>query len=94
MECDVFYGNHPPYEGDGDRCARNEIAAGTAVQFSILGASTTFCGEKMDLEKLKDTLADFWPAQEPGISLYRAGKSSAGALGPPLFSRLLSLLSV
>lgn len=44
MECDVFYSNHPPYEGPGDRCSRNEIAAGTAAQFSILGMSTTFCG--------------------------------------------------
>ncbi|KAL1845538.1 hypothetical protein VTK73DRAFT_494 [Phialemonium thermophilum] len=44
MECDVFYETHPPYEGVGDRCSRNEIAAGTATQFSILGMSTTFCG--------------------------------------------------
>ncbi|KAJ4286582.1 hypothetical protein N0V88_008005 [Collariella sp. IMI 366227] len=44
MECDVFYETHPPYDGPGDRCSRNEIAAGTATQFSILGMSTTFCG--------------------------------------------------
>ncbi|EFY85356.1 hypothetical protein MAC_08605 [Metarhizium acridum CQMa 102] len=44
MECDVFYDTHPPYQGTGDRCSRNEIAAGTATQFSILGMSTTFCG--------------------------------------------------
>ncbi|OAQ60572.1 major facilitator superfamily transporter [Pochonia chlamydosporia 170] len=44
MECDVFYDTHPPFEGPGDRCSRNEIAAGTATQFSILGMSTTFCG--------------------------------------------------
>ncbi|KAK4097308.1 MFS general substrate transporter [Parathielavia hyrcaniae] len=44
MECDVFYSNHPPYEGWGDRCSRNEIAAGTATQYSILGMGTTFCG--------------------------------------------------
>ncbi|EAQ84293.1 hypothetical protein CHGG_10697 [Chaetomium globosum CBS 148.51] len=44
MECEVFYKHHPPYEGSGDRCSRNEIAAGTATQFSILGMSTTFCG--------------------------------------------------
>ncbi|KAL2160689.1 hypothetical protein VTH06DRAFT_885 [Thermothelomyces fergusii] len=44
MECDVFYENHPPYEGTGDRCSRNEIAAGTATQYSILGMTTTFCG--------------------------------------------------
>lgn len=44
MECDVFYGSHPPYTGPGDRCSRNEIAAGTAMQFSILGISTTFFG--------------------------------------------------
>lgn len=44
MECDVYYETHPPYTGPGDRCAINEIAAGTAKQFSILGMSTTFCG--------------------------------------------------
>ncbi|KAK8079372.1 hypothetical protein PG997_007190 [Apiospora hydei] len=44
MECDVFYSKHPPFDGPGDRCSRNEIAAGTATQFSILGMSTTFCG--------------------------------------------------
>ncbi len=47
MECDVFYSNHPPYAGDGDRCSRNEIAAGTATQFAILGISTTFCGRSL-----------------------------------------------
>ncbi|KAF5690417.1 major facilitator superfamily transporter [Fusarium circinatum] len=35
---------HPPYDGPGDRCSRDEIAAGTATQYSILGMSTTFCG--------------------------------------------------
>ncbi|KAJ3494788.1 hypothetical protein NLG97_g3842 [Lecanicillium saksenae] len=44
MTCDAFYDEHPPYTGDGDRCARNEIAAGTATQFSILGITTTLCG--------------------------------------------------
>ncbi len=44
MVCDVFYNHNPPFEGDGDRCSRNEIAAGTAAQFTILGVSTTFCG--------------------------------------------------
>jgi len=44
MECDVYYETHPPYTGPGDRCSRNEIAAGTATQFSLLGISTTFCG--------------------------------------------------
>ncbi|KAK4150226.1 hypothetical protein C8A00DRAFT_37176 [Chaetomidium leptoderma] len=44
MQCDVFYSDHPPYEGSGDRCSGNEIAAGTATQFSILGMSTTFFG--------------------------------------------------
>lgn len=44
MECDVYYSNHPPFTGTGDRCSLNEIAAGTATQFSILGMSTTFCG--------------------------------------------------
>lgn len=44
MECDVFYETHPPFTGPGDRCSINEIAAGTARQYSILGMSTTFCG--------------------------------------------------
>ena len=44
MECEVFYGKSPPYKGTGDRCSRNEIAAGTAIQYSILCISTTFCG--------------------------------------------------
>jgi hypothetical protein len=45
MECDVFYSKNPPYEGEGDRCARNEIAAGVAIQFSILGIGTVFFGK-------------------------------------------------
>ena len=44
MECDVFYSNHPPFEGSGDRCSRNEIAAGTATQFSLLAMTTSICG--------------------------------------------------
>ncbi|KAF5560220.1 major facilitator superfamily transporter [Fusarium napiforme] len=44
MTCDSFYESHPPYDGPGDRCSRDEIAAGTATQYSILGMSTTFCG--------------------------------------------------
>ncbi|KAL7809367.1 hypothetical protein V8C44DRAFT_350543 [Trichoderma aethiopicum] len=44
MVCDEFYDHHPPYEGPGQRCSRDEIAAGTAAQFSILGMSTTLCG--------------------------------------------------
>ncbi|KAI7774809.1 hypothetical protein LA080_007779 [Diaporthe eres] len=44
MECDVYYETHPPHTGPGDRCSIDEIAAGTATQFSILGMSTTFCG--------------------------------------------------
>jgi hypothetical protein len=44
MECDVYYDRHPPYQGHGERCSRDEITAGTATQFSILGMSTTLCG--------------------------------------------------
>ncbi|KAH7129962.1 major facilitator superfamily domain-containing protein [Dactylonectria estremocensis] len=44
MECDAFYDTHPPYTGSGDKCSRDEITAGTATQFSILGMSTTLCG--------------------------------------------------
>ncbi|KAL5596980.1 uncharacterized protein BROUX77_006928 [Berkeleyomyces rouxiae] len=44
IECDVYYESHPPYVGHGDRCSINEVAAGTARQYSILGMSTTVCG--------------------------------------------------
>ncbi|KAL7920711.1 major facilitator superfamily domain-containing protein [Trichoderma austrokoningii] len=44
MVCDEYYDRHPPFEGPGQRCSRDEIAAGTAAQFSILGMSTTLCG--------------------------------------------------
>ncbi|KAH6880391.1 hypothetical protein B0T10DRAFT_609499 [Thelonectria olida] len=44
MVCDSFYDSHPPFDGPGDRCSRDEIAAGTAMQYSILGMSTTLCG--------------------------------------------------
>ena len=45
MTCDVYYDHHPPYDGPGDRCSRDEITAGTATQFSLLGMSTTLFGE-------------------------------------------------
>lgn len=44
MVCDDYYSKHPPFDGIGDRCGLNQIAAGTAAQFSILGMSTTLCG--------------------------------------------------
>ncbi|KYK57002.1 hypothetical protein DCS_04009 [Drechmeria coniospora] len=44
MECDIYYDSHPPYDGVGDRCSRDEITAGSARQFSLLGMSTTLCG--------------------------------------------------
>jgi len=57
MVCDAFYANpsHSPFSftssftshegsGGGDRCNRNEIAAGTATNFSILGMTTSLCG--------------------------------------------------
>jgi hypothetical protein len=44
MECSIFYTHHPPSSGPGDPCSRNEIAAATAREYSILGMSTTFCG--------------------------------------------------
>lgn len=48
MECDTFYDSHPPYLGSGDRCSRDEITAGTATQFSILGMSTSLCGMSLN----------------------------------------------
>lgn len=50
MQCDVFYETHPPYTEHGERCIRDEIAAGTATQFSILGMSTTLCGKFTKLQ--------------------------------------------
>ena len=44
MECDSYYDTHPPYTGPGDKCQVDAVAAGTAVQYSILGMSTTICG--------------------------------------------------
>ncbi|KAK3396899.1 major facilitator superfamily domain-containing protein [Sordaria brevicollis] len=47
MECDDFYSHHPspPHLPPGaDKCSRNEIAAGTATDFSFLAMSTTICG--------------------------------------------------
>ncbi|RWA07362.1 hypothetical protein EKO27_g7746 [Xylaria grammica] len=45
MECDIFYTHHPPFAGPPDeRCQRREIDAGTALQFSVLGMSTSLSG--------------------------------------------------
>lgn len=44
MVCDVYYDKHPPFDGVGDRCSLNEIAAVTARQFSFLAMSTSVCG--------------------------------------------------
>lgn len=45
MDCQDYYDTHPPYEGPADqRCAVNEIAANTAMDFAILAATTIFCG--------------------------------------------------
>ncbi|KAI0465870.1 hypothetical protein F4859DRAFT_507772 [Xylaria cf. heliscus] len=44
MACDEFYKHAPPYEGDGDRCARNEVDASAASQIAIMGGATVLCG--------------------------------------------------
>ncbi|KAI1111716.1 major facilitator superfamily transporter [Nemania sp. NC0429] len=44
MVCEEFYKHAPPYEGTGDRCARNEIDAGAATQIAIMGSATILCG--------------------------------------------------
>ncbi|KAI0439334.1 major facilitator superfamily transporter [Xylaria telfairii] len=45
MECDIFYTHNPPFQGPADeRCQRHEIDAGTALQFSVLGMSTSLSG--------------------------------------------------
>ncbi|TGJ79419.1 hypothetical protein E0Z10_g9345 [Xylaria hypoxylon] len=42
MECDIFYLHNPLFAGPADEmCHRREIDAGTALQFSILGMSTS-----------------------------------------------------
>ena len=44
IECDLHYETQPPFEGPGDRCSVEAVAAATSVQFSILGMATTFFG--------------------------------------------------
>jgi hypothetical protein len=45
MECDIFYTHNPPFAGPpSQRCQRHEIDAGTALQFSVLGMSTSLSG--------------------------------------------------
>lgn len=44
MACEEFYKHAPPYEGSGDRCARNEINAAAAQQVAIMGCATVLCG--------------------------------------------------
>ncbi|KAI3316590.1 major facilitator superfamily transporter [Xylariaceae sp. AK1471] len=45
MECQVFYTHNPPFQGaPSQRCFRPEIDAGTALQFSVLGMSTSLSG--------------------------------------------------
>ncbi|KAI0973893.1 major facilitator superfamily transporter [Xylaria arbuscula] len=45
MECDIFYEHNLPFSGPADqRCYRHEIDAGTALQFSILGMTTSLSG--------------------------------------------------
>ncbi|KAJ3580366.1 hypothetical protein NPX13_g189 [Xylaria arbuscula] len=44
MACEEFYKHAPPYEGPGDRCARNEINATAAQQVAIMGCATVLCG--------------------------------------------------
>ena len=80
MECDAYYETHPPYEGTGDRCSVNEIAAGTALQYSILGMSTTFCGElraKKCPSYGRDADAQA-SIEAPGTCLSPAGRSRSG----------------
>ncbi|KAI1745214.1 major facilitator superfamily transporter [Xylaria scruposa] len=45
LECDIFYEHNPPFTGPADeRCLRREIDAGSALQFSVLGMSTSLSG--------------------------------------------------
>ncbi|KAI0505848.1 hypothetical protein F5B22DRAFT_626144 [Xylaria bambusicola] len=44
MSCEEYYKHHPPYEGTGDRCARNEITASASQQVAIMGCATVLCG--------------------------------------------------
>ncbi|TWU74237.1 hypothetical protein ED733_004081 [Metarhizium rileyi] len=62
MECDVFYDTHPPFEGAGDRCSRNEIAAGTATQFRTLNLFITGWVSKKFGPRLALMMQTFVPA--------------------------------
>jgi hypothetical protein len=44
IECDIYYETHPPYEGTGDKCSVDWVAAQMAIQMSIIGMCTTFFG--------------------------------------------------
>ncbi|KAH6692285.1 major facilitator superfamily domain-containing protein [Plectosphaerella plurivora] len=45
MTCDVYYTNHPPFDGpESRRCSRIEIDSATATHVSILGMTTSICG--------------------------------------------------
>ncbi|RYP93107.1 hypothetical protein DL770_000764 [Monosporascus sp. CRB-9-2] len=37
MICEEYYRHAPPYDGEGDRCSRNEIDSGSAAQIAIMG---------------------------------------------------------
>lgn len=60
MSCEDYYDHHPPYQGSGDRCSIDAVTAGTAAQYSILGMSTTLCGEQLfgSRSQCKDFLPD------------------------------------
>ncbi|SGY20025.1 BQ5605_C017g08439 [Microbotryum silenes-dioicae] len=44
MSCEIYYERNPPYQGNGDRCARKEIDSTTASAISLMVTLTTFSG--------------------------------------------------
>ncbi|RTE79517.1 hypothetical protein BHE90_005978 [Fusarium euwallaceae] len=69
MECEIFYQTHPPYTGLGDKFSRDEIAALTATQFSILGMTTT-----LDIEPICCRMAS---QRDLGLELPSSSKRSS-----------------
>lgn len=43
MVCELFYSQHPTYPEIGNRCNRNEVEAGVAVQYTLLGLTSIVC---------------------------------------------------
>jgi hypothetical protein len=85
MTCDSFYETHPPYDGPGDRCSRDAIAAATATQYSILGMSTTFCGNSIACIELNQILTLLRNAESLccGLDIEKVWTASGSSVSDP-----------